>query len=85
MQNGLITVQLSSEDVDRIMTNSIKMDAYKITVDLENQKVFDDFGFEETFDFDQFRKDSILEGLDDIGITLQFDEEIEKFERNTLK
>ena len=67
------------------MTNSIKMDAYKITVDLENQKVFDDFGFEETFDFDQFRKDSILEGLDDIGITLQFDEEIEKFERNTLK
>ena len=85
MQNGLITVQLSSEDVDRIMTNSIKMDAYKITVDLENQKVFDDFGFEETFDFDQFRKDSILEGLDDIGITLQFDQEIEKFERNTLK
>ena len=85
MQNGLITVQLSSENVDRIMTNSIKMDAYKITVDLENQKVFDDFGFEETFDFDQFRKDSILEGLDDIGITLQFDEEIEKFERNTQK
>ena len=67
------------------MTNSIKMDDYKITVDLENQKVFDNFGFEETFDFDQFRKDSILEGLDDIGITLQFDQEIEKFERNTLK
>jgi 3-isopropylmalate dehydratase small subunit len=85
MQNGLITVQLSSENVDRIMTNSIKMDDYKITVDLENQKVFDNFGFEETFDFDQFRKDSILEGLDDIGITLQFDQEIEKFERNTLK
>ena len=64
------------------MTNSIKLEKYKLTVDLENQKVTDEYGFEETFDFDQFRKDSILKGLDDIGITLQFEDDIEKFETN---
>ena len=82
MQNGLITVQLSSNKIDTLMTNSIKLEKYKLTVDLENQKVTDEYGFEETFDFDQFRKDSILKGLDDIGITLQFEDDIEKFETN---
>ena len=82
MQNCLITVQLSSNKIDTIMTNSIKLEKYKLTVDLENQKVTDEYGFEEPFDFDQFRKDSILKGLDDIGITLQFEDDIEKFETN---
>ena len=82
MQNGLITVQLSSNKIDTLMTNSIKLEKYKLTVDLENQKVTDEYGFEEPFDFDQFRKDSILKGLDDIGITLQFKDDIEKFETN---
>ena len=82
MQNGLITVQLSSNKIDTLMTNSIKLEKYKLTVDLENQKVTDEYGFEEPFDFDQFRKDSILKGLDDIGITLQFEDDIEKFETN---
>ena len=82
MQNGLITVQLSSNKIDTLMTNSIKLEKYKLAVDLENQKVTDEYGFEEPFDFDQFRKDSILKGLDDIGITLQFEDDIEKFETN---
>ena len=60
----------------------LKLEKYKLTVDLENQKVTDEYGFEEPFDFDQFRKDSILKGLDDIGITLQFEDDIEKFETN---
>ena len=82
MQNGLITVQLSSNKIDTLMTNSIKLEKYKLTVDLENQKVTDEYGFEEPFDFDQFRKDSILKGLDDIGITLQFEDDLDKFETN---
>ena len=51
------------------MTNAIRVPKYKLTVNLETQNVSDDNDFSSDFDFDQFRKDSILKGLDDIGIT----------------
>ena len=80
MQNGLITIVLSQEKVDKIMTNAIRVPDYKLTVNLETQNVSDNNDFSSDFDFDQFRKDSILKGLDDIGITLQFEKEISNFE-----
>ena len=80
MQNGLITIVLSQEKVDKIMTNAIRVPEYKLTVNLETQNVSDNNDFSSDFDFDQFRKDSILKGLDDIGITLQFEKEISNFE-----
>jgi len=80
MQNGLITIVLSQEKVDKIMTNAIRVQGYKLTVNLETQNVSDNNDFSSDFDFDQFRKDSILKGLDDIGITLQFEKEISNFE-----
>ena len=80
MQNGLITIVLSQEKVDKIMTNAIRVPKYKLTVNLETQNVSDNNDFSSDFDFDQFRKDSILKGLDDIGITLQFEKEISNFE-----
>ena len=43
------------------------------------------FGFESLFDFDEFRKESILKGLDDIGITLRFEEDIKRYEINDTK
>ena len=80
MQNGIITVVLNSDEVDKIMTNAMRISGYKITVDLENQNLSDDTGFSANFDFDPFRKDSILKGLDDIGITLQHEEDISIYE-----
>ena len=65
--------------------SGIKIDNYKLTVDLENQKIYDQFGFESIFDFDEFRKESILKGLDDIGITLRFEEDIKRYEINDTK
>ncbi|MEC7870586.1 MAG: 3-isopropylmalate dehydratase small subunit [Chloroflexota bacterium] len=85
MQNGLITIELSNDKIDLLMSNSIKIDNYKLTVDLENQKIYDQFGFESIFDFDEFRKESILKGLDDIGITLRFEEDIKRYEINDTK
>ncbi len=80
MQNGLVTVVLNSEEVDKIMTNAIRIPDYKLSVNLENQTLADDIDFSANFDFDPFRKDSILKGLDDIGITLQHEEDISKYE-----
>jgi|TARA_B110000263_G_scaffold220223_1_gene207937 3-isopropylmalate/(R)-2-methylmalate dehydratase small subunit len=85
MQNGLITVQLSTENIDLIMSNALKLTKYKITVNLEKQIIYDDLGFESNFNFDSFRKESILKGLDDIGITLEFEEEISNFELKLKK
>ena len=79
-QNGLVTVVLNSEEVDKIMTNAIRIPDYKLSVNLENQTLADDIDFSANFDFDPFRKDSILKGLDDIGITLQHEEDISKYE-----
>ena len=85
MQNGLITIELSNDKIDLLMGNAIKIDNYKLTVDLENQQIYDQFGFESIFDFDEFRKESILKGLDDIGITLHFEEDIKRYEINDTK
>ena len=63
----------------------LKLTKYKITVNLEKQIIYDDLGFESSFDFDYFRKESILKGLDDIGITLEFEDEINNFESKLKK
>ncbi len=80
MQNGMVPVVLSQSEVDYIMGNALKGVGYEVTVDLENQTVTDDQGFLAKFEFDPFRRNSLMKGLDDIGITLQNSEAIDEFE-----
>jgi 3-isopropylmalate/(R)-2-methylmalate dehydratase small subunit len=80
MQNGIVTVVLSSDEMDKLMTNAMRIPNYKLRVNLETQSLSDNLEFSAEFEFDSFRKDSILKGLDDIGITLQHEEEISKYE-----
>ena len=80
MQNGMAPIVLSQTEVDYIMGNALKGVGYELTVDLETQTVFDDSGFAANFEFDPFRRNSLLKGLDDIGITLQNGDEIDRFE-----
>lgn len=80
MQNGMAPIVLEQSEVDLIMGKSIQRNGYTITVDLEQQTVSDDDGFQAIFDFDSFRRNSLLKGLDDIDITLQFSPEISEFE-----
>ncbi|NBQ61693.1 MAG: 3-isopropylmalate dehydratase small subunit, partial [Proteobacteria bacterium] len=58
---------------------------YALTIDLENQVVSDQEGVVASFDVDPFRKDCLVRGLDDIGLTMQHEPDITKFEssRNT--
>ena len=58
-----------------------KNEGYKLTVDLENQTVTDRQGFQRSFEIDPFRKDCLLKGLDDIGLTLEHEKDITTFER----
>tara|TARA_B110000263_G_C15162506_1_gene443061 strand:- start:167 stop:757 length:591 start_codon:yes stop_codon:yes gene_type:complete len=82
-QNGVLPVVLPQETIDRIMAAAEDTSGYTLTVDLEAQRVWDSNEEEVTgFDIDSFRRESLLKGLDDIGLTLQVEHKIEAFERS---
>lgn len=74
-------VVLSEEKVARLVEKAETLENYQITVDLENQKITDDFGFETFFAVDEFRKYCLINGLDDIGLTLRYTDKISAFEK----
>ena len=81
-QNGVLPVVLPQETIDRIMVAAKEISDYTLTVDLEAQRVWDSDEEEVVgFDIDPFRRESLLKGLDDIGLTLQLEHKIDAFER----
>ncbi|MGA3196668.1 MAG: 3-isopropylmalate dehydratase small subunit [Terriglobales bacterium] len=80
LKNGLLTVRLSDEQVAEIMRGAKEIENYRLTVDLESQRVEDGRGFSATFAVDEFAKHCLLKGLDDIGLTLQHEAEIAAYE-----
>ena len=80
-QNGLLPVVLPEEDVRRLMDKLSENPGLSLTVDLESQRIWDDQeDIVLSFDVDQFRRNCLLNGLDDIGLTLQHDDRIAAFE-----
>jgi 3-isopropylmalate/(R)-2-methylmalate dehydratase small subunit len=79
-KNGIILVRLSEQDVQTLLDRSTRNPQHKITINLEAQTVTDDQGFSAHFDIDPFRKYCLLNGLDDIGLTLRHESELDKFE-----
>jgi len=80
LKNGLLLVKLPEAEVDQLLANA-KNDNYRLTVDLEQKRVSDDHGFSASFEIDDFRRRCLLEGLDDIGLTLRFAENISEYEQ----
>ena len=80
MQNGLLPVVLDQQYVELIMARSIRNNSYKLSVDFETQTVNDDQDLSLKFDIDPFRKNSLIKGLDDVGITLTMSNDIDEFE-----
>ncbi len=80
MQNGMLPVILSEDDVDTLMARALREDDYRITIDLDEQSVTDESGFAAAFDIDEYRKNSLLMGLDDIGRTLELEDDIAAYE-----
>ena len=85
-QNGILPVVLPEEIVNKIIDNSEKDPDYKITIDLESQKVWDiNEEVVADFDIEPFRRHCLLNGLDDIGLTLEDEGDISQFESNRSK
>jgi len=79
-KNGMILVRLGEEDVNLLTHRSTARPGHSITINLEDQVVTDDEGFSATFEIDPFRKYCLLNGLDDIGLTLRHEVELDEYE-----
>jgi 3-isopropylmalate/(R)-2-methylmalate dehydratase small subunit len=79
-KNGIILVRLSEEDVQTLLDRCTKDPEHKLTISLEAQTVTDGQGFNAHFDIDPFRKYCLLNGLDDIGLTLRHESKLNDFE-----
>jgi len=80
LKNGLLTVRLSEPSLAEVMRRSREIDNYRLIVDLDRLRVEDDRGLVETFAMDEFSRHCLLNGLDDIGLTLQHEAEIAAYE-----
>ena len=79
-KNGFLTVQLSEDEVAHLMKCALDIDNYQLTIDLERCEVRDEQGFRANFPIDDFVRHCLLNGLDDIALTLQHESEIAAFE-----
>jgi 3-isopropylmalate/(R)-2-methylmalate dehydratase small subunit len=80
--NGILLVKLSEAQVEELLQRAKRTPAYKLHVSLVDKLVKDDQGFSARFDIDDFRRTCLLEGLDEIGLTLKHDAEIAAFEQH---
>lgn len=79
-KNGLLPIMLSEEIVDKLFNEVATQDGYQLTIDLQNQTVTTPSGEAFSFDITEHRKHCLLNGLDEIGLTLQHADEIKAFE-----
>ncbi len=79
-KNGFLTVRLSESEVAELMRRARETNDYQLTIDLEQCEVRDEQGFRAKFPVDEFVRHCLLNGLDDIGLTLQHEAEITAFE-----
>ncbi|MEC8082242.1 MAG: 3-isopropylmalate dehydratase small subunit [Pseudomonadota bacterium] len=84
-KNGLLPIVLSEEEVDQLFKEVEANEGYELTIDLEAQKVIAPSGAEFSFEVDAFRKHCLLNGLDDIGLTLQESDAIKAYEEQRIK
>jgi 3-isopropylmalate/(R)-2-methylmalate dehydratase small subunit len=80
-KNGLLTVVLPEASVALLMRRAQDHAPYRLTVDLETRTISDEHGFSAKFPMDDFRRHCLLEGLDEIGLTLQHEPEISAYEK----
>jgi 3-isopropylmalate/(R)-2-methylmalate dehydratase small subunit len=80
LKNGLLTVILKPEEIDSLFAAIKQHDGYEVTIDLTAQTVSDKFGWTAHFEIEPFAKKCLLEGLDDIALTLAHEHEITAYE-----
>lgn len=83
LKNGLLPVRLDEKIVEGIVEKAKTLENYTLTINLENQTVSDSHGLNASFEIDEFRRYCLLNGLDDIGLTLQNETKITEYEKKT--
>ena len=79
-KNGLLPIRLDEETVDELFRRAAAQPQYGLTADLQACTVTDEAGLKLTFEIDAFRRDCLLNGLDDISLTLEHEEKITDYE-----
>ena len=82
-KNGILPVVLTENEVQTLMDNAEKGD-YHLTVDLENKLVTDNHGFKATFDLAEYSRQMLLNGWDEISVTLTYEDKITAFEKEHI-
>ena len=80
VKNGIATVVLTEAEVSELLRRAQETNGYRLTVDLERLVVEDDQGFSASFAMDGFRRHCLIEGLDDIALTLKLENHITEYE-----
>jgi len=84
-KNGILPVTLSDDQMDELFKRTEQNEGYRATVDLEQQIVTDDKGLRYSFTVDPFRRECLLKGLDDIGLSLVHEPKISTYEKRALR
>jgi 3-isopropylmalate/(R)-2-methylmalate dehydratase small subunit len=79
-KNSILPIKLSEEQVDSLFNKTNAKEGYKLTIDLENKVITDDEGLNIPFELDEHRRLFLLQGLDDIGLTLMHESAITAYE-----
>ena len=82
-KNGLLPIRLDEAAVDDLFARVAAQPGYRLTVDLAAGRISDERGLSLQFEVDAFRRQCLLEGLDDIGLTLGQEDQIARYERAT--
>ncbi len=80
VKNGVLTVVLSEDQVGELARRAGEVSNYGLAIDLEKCTLFDEHGFSANFQIDEFTRYCLLNGFDDIGLTLQHEAEIAAYE-----
>lgn len=80
-KNGILLIKFPEKTIDELFQRAAKKPGWQLTVDLEKRLVTDADGLSLSFELDEFRRNCLLNGLDDIGLTLQRENEILAWEK----
>lgn len=79
-KNGILPIRLSEEQVQDLFSRTAEHEGYRLNVNLEQKTLTDNYGLRIDFDLDEHRRQFLLQGLDDIGLTLQHEASISEYE-----
>ena len=79
-KNGILLVTLPEEQVQTLLQRAANRDSYQLSVSLEENTIEDSEGLKIAFAIDPFRRECLLDGLDDIGLTLRHEAELDAYE-----